>query len=163
MNSIKCWESVLAFVKLLCFVKSPGKISGFRGTPSPSGFVTPKVQAPQYWKRSAASEMLYNFNSKDKVLSGLKSKIVYLYSCHRCSMPYIGATKRHLHTRVNEHLEGKPTPTKISMRDHELKKENFKIIDSFNPPFILESILLKNNSNLPSNNRTTSFFLCLHL
>ena len=109
------------------------------------------------------NKMLNHFNSKDKITSDLKSNVVYLYSCHRCPMRYIGATKRHLDTRMNEHLKGKPTPTEISLHDHDLKRENFKILGSFHPPFILESVLLKRNAHFLSNERMASFPLHLGL
>ena len=44
------------------------------------------------------------FPFKDKVPKFLKSGVVYLFKCRRCSASYVGQTTRHLHTRVSEHL-----------------------------------------------------------
>ena len=44
------------------------------------------------------------FLSKDCLPSGLKSFIVYKFVCAGCQSYYIGKTKRHLPTRINEHL-----------------------------------------------------------
>ena len=44
------------------------------------------------------------FSSKYSLPSGLKSFVVYKLVCAGCQFSYIGETKRHLPTRINEHL-----------------------------------------------------------
>ena len=44
------------------------------------------------------------FSSKDCLPSALKSFVVYKFVCAGCQSCYIGETKRHLPTRINEHL-----------------------------------------------------------
>ena len=44
------------------------------------------------------------FSAKDHIPSGLRSRVVYKFSCAGCNACYIGETNRHLSTRVNEHL-----------------------------------------------------------
>ena len=45
------------------------------------------------------------FSMKDKVPFDLRSYIVYKFVCGSCKVDYIGCTKRHLSTRIKEHLE----------------------------------------------------------
>jgi len=102
------------------------------------------------------------FRNKDKIVSDLRSDIVYQYNCDRCPMRYIGATKRHFYTRISEHLRGYPTQTEVSMHVHAPKHENFKIIGCSKYPMILESILI-NNTDCLSNDRNGQFPLTLNL
>ena len=44
------------------------------------------------------------FSVKDSVPQGLRSRVVYKFSCAGCNASYIGETTRHLCTRVREHL-----------------------------------------------------------
>ena len=44
------------------------------------------------------------FSSKDCLPSGLKSIVVYKFVCAGYQSCYIGETKRHLPTRIDEHL-----------------------------------------------------------
>jgi len=44
------------------------------------------------------------FSVKDSVPQGLRSRVVYKFSCASCSACYIGETTRHPSTRVREHL-----------------------------------------------------------
>ena len=44
------------------------------------------------------------FGGKDSVLQGLRSRVVYKFSCAGCNASCIGETTRHLCTRVREHL-----------------------------------------------------------
>ena len=105
------------------------------------------------------------FQNKDKIASGLKSNIVYNYACDRCSMRYIGATTRHFNTRISEHLRGYPTHTEVSMHEHAPKQDNFSFLGYYKFPFILESILIANNSvsDCLANERNGSFPLSLRL
>ena len=43
-------------------------------------------------------------NLKDPIPCGLRSRVVYKFSCAGCSACYVGETWRQLSTRVNEHL-----------------------------------------------------------
>ena len=42
--------------------------------------------------------------AKDCVPRSLRSNIVYKFSCAECNSVYVGETRRHLSTRVREHL-----------------------------------------------------------
>ena len=44
------------------------------------------------------------FSVKDSVPQGLRSRVVYKFSCAGCNASYIGETTRHLCTRIREHL-----------------------------------------------------------
>lgn len=44
------------------------------------------------------------FSVKDTIPNTLKSYVVYKFSCAGCNSCYIGETKRHLTTRIKEHL-----------------------------------------------------------
>ena len=44
------------------------------------------------------------FSVKDSVPPGLRSRVVYKFSCAGCNASYIGETTRHICTRVREHL-----------------------------------------------------------
>ena len=46
----------------------------------------------------------YLFSSKGCLPSGLKSFVIYKFVCAGCQSSYIGETKCHLPTRINEHL-----------------------------------------------------------
>ena len=43
-------------------------------------------------------------NVKDAFLKGLRTRVVYKFSCVSCSACYVGETSRHFRTRVREHL-----------------------------------------------------------
>ena len=45
------------------------------------------------------------FSFKDRVLKGLKSRVVYLFKCRCCNASYVGQTSRPLHTRIADHLD----------------------------------------------------------
>ena len=68
------------------------------------------------------------FPNKDKIPPSLSSNVVYEFKCRQCSNCYVGETRRHLSTRMAEHLRGKPTPTEITLHPHEASTENFKVI-----------------------------------
>ena len=44
------------------------------------------------------------FSCKDTPLKSLQSYVVYQFTCARCKAWYVGETKRHLNTRVDEYL-----------------------------------------------------------
>jgi len=41
---------------------------------------------------------------KDKLPNNERTNVVYKLNCNNCNATYIGQTKRHLHTRVKEHI-----------------------------------------------------------
>ena len=55
------------------------------------------------------------FSSKDCLPVALKSFVVYKFTCAGCQSCYIGETKRHLPTRIKEHLQ---TDTKSHILQH---------------------------------------------
>ena len=55
------------------------------------------------------------FSSKDCSPIALKSFVVYKFTCAGCQSGYIGETKRHLPTRIKEHLQ---TDTKSHILQH---------------------------------------------
>ena len=44
------------------------------------------------------------FNVKDAVPGGLRTRVVYKFSCASCNACYVGETSQHFSTRVREHL-----------------------------------------------------------
>ena len=48
------------------------------------------------------------FPFKDKIPGELRSHVVYLYKCQCCSALYVGQTRRHIHTRISEHMGVSP-------------------------------------------------------
>ena len=84
------------------------------------------------------------FSAKDSLPSALKSYVVYIFTCAGSQSCYVGETKRHLPTRMKEHLE---TDSKSHIFQH--LKDNpscrdvcdtscFKIIDHASPSFRLK-------------------------
>lgn len=104
------------------------------------------------------------FKNKDPIPQTLKSEIVYSYKCGHCESVYVGETARHFATRINEHLNAYPTPSEISLHNHEKDPRNFKVISSTPHHKILESIIIAEND--PSkllNKKETSIPLLLNL
>ena len=97
------------------------------------------------------------FPNKDKISFGLHSNVVYRYECDQCSgCTYIGETKRHLSTRMKEHIKGRPVPSEISLHHHVAKEGNFSIVLKTAHPFIGEALIYQGtpesrriNNNLP--------------
>ena len=46
----------------------------------------------------------YCKDCKDCVSRSLRSNILYIFTCAECNSVYVGETKRHLSTRIREHL-----------------------------------------------------------
>ena len=44
------------------------------------------------------------FRFKDRILLGLRSRVVYKFKCQCCDALYFGETIHHLHTRISEHM-----------------------------------------------------------
>ena len=85
------------------------------------------------------------FSFKDRLPKGMRSSLIYKYSCVRCTSEYIGSTTRILTTRVAEHAGRShrtdrilANPPHSNIRDHAetcgspIVLDNFNIIDSCN-------------------------------
>ena len=48
------------------------------------------------------------FPFKDRIPIALRSYVVYQFTCQCCSALYIGQTRRHIHTRISEHMAVSP-------------------------------------------------------
>lgn len=106
------------------------------------------------------------FANKDPVAPGLSSKVVYEFKCDRCPGRYIGETRRHLDTRIREHLHGIPVPSEVSTHIHPPSKENFRIISKTENVRIAETILIdlhRRKKNYLLNDKDSSVPLNLHL
>ena len=90
------------------------------------------------------------FPNKDSLKFTLSSNVIYEFSCKLCSSSYIGETKRHLYTRIKEHMRGIPNETEVSKHVHHANFDDFKIIHKTRYTKIAESIAL----NHTSRNRT---------
>ena len=63
------------------------------------------------------------FSSTDRLPNALRSFIVYKFTCAGCQSCYIGETRRHLATRIKEHLV---TDKKSHITKHLLENEACK-------------------------------------
>ena len=65
-----------------------------------SGFVR-----AYFFLRDKSSHFLIElFGAKDPIPAGLRSRVIYKFSCAVCCACYIGETNRHFATRIREHL-----------------------------------------------------------
>ena len=87
------------------------------------------------------------FKNKDPIPPGLASNVVYEYKCDRCTERYIGETRRHLDTRIREHIYGRPTPSEVALHIHPPKKDNFRIIVRTPYPRLAETVWIVDLSN----------------
>ena len=87
------------------------------------------------------------FANKDKIPVFLRSNVVYKFTCEHCTACYIGETRRHLITRINEHLSGKPVPSELSLHEHECKRENFTLLQCTPYTMIAESLHIARHKN----------------
>ena len=80
------------------------------------------------------------FSSKDRLPNALRSFVVYKFTCAGCQSCYIGETRRHLATRIKEHLV---TDKKSHIMKHLLEnkisknlcdKSCFQVIDYASSP-----------------------------
>ena len=101
------------------------------------------------------------FPNKDKMSHFLSSNVVYKFNCEHCRACYIGETKRHLSTRVHEHITGKPSPTEISLHVHVAKQEHFTILARTKYTKIAEALYIKNEHSELLNERNASYPLSL--
>jgi hypothetical protein len=91
---------------------------------------------------------------KDKTEHDYKNNVVYKIECNNCEATYVGQTKRHLKTRINEHMNNKKldesrhsviTNHTIEF-NHSFKWQDTKIIDSepnYNKRIISEMLHIK--------------------
>ena len=71
----------------------------------------PQVKCRFVFKSTVRLSNLFPY--KDRVPFALKSGVVYKYQCGGCNATYIGKTKRHLHTRISEHMGISPLTGKV--------------------------------------------------
>ena len=115
-------------------------------------------------------------NFKDILPSGVRSLVVYKYTCSHCNMTYIGKTKRHHLVRMCEHLgisyktlnDSKYNPVKttairehIRVSKHPGDFSNFKIVSYANSDFeaLIKESLLVGLENPPLNKQVKSLKL----
>ena len=104
------------------------------------------------------------FHRKDKMPIGLSSNVIYKFSCEHCPKCYIGETTRHLQTRINEHIKGRPLPTEITLHNHVNDNSAFSVIARTNNTRIAESVLIAATDRpLLLNSNTTLVPLFLRL
>ena len=84
------------------------------------------------------------FSVKDPVPNGLRSCVVFKFSCAGCAACYVGETTRHFNTRVREHLETdrashifKHLESSSACRSA-CSRDNFAIIDQASSRFALK-------------------------
>ena len=83
------------------------------------------------------------FPFKDKIPCELRSHVVYLYKCQCCGALYVGQTRRHIHTRISEHMGVSPLTGKkrsvstmsgilahIHTTKHQISPSDFKILST---------------------------------
>ena len=84
------------------------------------------------------------FSVKDPVPNGLRSCVVYKFSCAGCAACYVGETTRHFNTRVREHLETDRASHIFKYLESSLacrsacSRDNFAIIDQASLRFALK-------------------------
>ena len=84
------------------------------------------------------------FGAKDPIPAGLRSRVIYKFSCAGCSACYIGETNRHFATRIREHLASDKNShifkhLRGSVNCGSLCSEDcFKILDSASTSFQLK-------------------------
>ena len=49
-----------------------------------------------------------SFPFKDRIPIALRSHVVYQFTCQCCSALYVAQTRRHIHTRISEHMGVSP-------------------------------------------------------
>ena len=84
------------------------------------------------------------FSCKDTLPKSLQSYVVYQFTCAGCKACYVGETKRHLNTRIEEHL-GKDKKSHIYSHLQEnpqcqekVNSDCFEIIDRASSYFRLQ-------------------------
>ena len=88
--------------------------------------------------------MKNDFSQKHPIANGLKSFLVYKFTCPSCSSSYIGETCRHVKTRLEEHIKRNKKPDVFNHLHStatcfdSYNSLCFKIIDKANSKFDLE-------------------------
>ena len=82
------------------------------------------------------------FKTKDPVSERLQSSLVYRFDCQECQASYVGETKRHLTTRVKEHLNRR-LKTEVGSHQHEISDKDFRIVVRHTHTKIAEAVTLK--------------------
>ena len=99
------------------------------------------------------------FQNKDKLSPNVSSSLVYKFNCEQCDACYIGETRRHLQTRITEHVRGNP-PSEISKHPHIPSSTNFQILKRTFNTKIAETLYIQkhqnNNNSTLLNNFTSS-------
>jgi hypothetical protein len=54
------------------------------------------------------------FPCKYRISIALRSHVVYQFTCQCCSALYVGQTRRHIHTRISEHMRVSRLTEKIN-------------------------------------------------
>ena len=115
------------------------------------------------------------FVFKDRIPEALRSYVVHLFKCQRCSSSYVGQTSRPLHTQISEHLgisglTGKKrviSPTNILSHHcdtgHNISSNDFNILSSssFNSELLVRESFLIRKLNQSLNTNMGSFPLSL--
>ena len=83
------------------------------------------------------------FPFEDKIPCELRSHVMYLYKCQCCGALYVGQTRRHIHTRISEHMCVSPLTGKkrsvstmsgilahIHTTKHQISPSGFKILST---------------------------------
>ena len=83
------------------------------------------------------------FPNKDPVPQCLSSNVVYKFHCRQCNSCYIGETRRHLATRITEHVHGRPQDSEITKHSHKAGPDDFTIIHRTKFTKIAESLVIK--------------------
>ena len=116
------------------------------------------------------------FRFKEPLSFDLMSKVVYKYTCGRCSSFYYGETDRHLRVRAGEHIGLTPLTFKKCKRskesavcdhllfcDNDTSFEEFSVLAKASSKFSLEikeSLLIKRDTpNLNRNTASAKLFL----
>ena len=86
------------------------------------------------------------FPNKDKVSTSLVSNLVYKYKCWQCDSCYIGETRRHFITRIQEHIEGRPRDSEITKHVHKCSINDFSVIFRTKHTAIAETLIIKQTS-----------------
>ena len=81
-----------------------------------------------YFKTFKTQHIFHNKYNKDKLTPNVSSSLVYKFQCEHCDACYIGETRRHLQTRITEHIKGKP-PSEISKHSHIPTPTDFQILN----------------------------------
>ena len=101
------------------------------------------------------------FHNKDRVPVGLSSNVVYKYTCQQCQHCYIGETRRHLITRINEHIQARPVPSEVYRHPHSPSEEDFKILLRTKYLRVAETIVISESKEILMNEQSSSVPLLL--